>query len=66
MSCLAILGRLHWIDQEALARFILWCQVRARVVEYGICFQPMCTAWPLGAGGERDRGWVAGAYKQQV
>jgi prenyltransferase beta subunit len=26
LSCLAILGRLHWIDQAALARFILWCQ----------------------------------------
>jgi geranylgeranyl transferase type-2 subunit beta len=26
LSCLAILGRLHWIDQGALARFILWCQ----------------------------------------
>jgi geranylgeranyl transferase type-2 subunit beta len=27
LSCLAILGRLHWIDQEALTRFILYCQV---------------------------------------
>ena len=26
MSCLAILGRLHWIDQAALSRFILNCQ----------------------------------------
>jgi geranylgeranyl transferase type-2 subunit beta len=26
LSCLAILGRLHWIDQGALRRFILWCQ----------------------------------------
>ena len=26
MSCLSILGRLHWIDQEALSRFILDCQ----------------------------------------
>lgn len=28
LSCLAILGRLHWIDQQALTRFILYCQVR--------------------------------------
>lgn len=26
MSCLSILGRLHWIDNEALSRFILYCQ----------------------------------------
>lgn len=28
LSCLAILGRLGWIDQGELTRFILWCQVR--------------------------------------
>jgi hypothetical protein len=27
LSCLAILGRLHWIDRGALTNFILWCQV---------------------------------------
>jgi hypothetical protein len=27
MSCLAILDRLHWIDQAALTKFILYCQV---------------------------------------
>ena len=27
LSALSILGRLSWIDQEALARFILNCQV---------------------------------------
>ena len=27
LSCMSILGRLHWIDGEALARFILYCQV---------------------------------------
>lgn len=27
LSCLAILDRLHWIDQKALTRFILYCQV---------------------------------------
>ena len=26
-SCLALLGRLHWVDGGALTRFILWCQV---------------------------------------
>lgn len=26
LSCLSILGRLHWIDRDALARFILDCQ----------------------------------------
>lgn len=26
MSCLSILGRLHWIDQRALSSFILYCQ----------------------------------------
>eukprot|EP00967_Tisochrysis_lutea_P063047 scaffold81175_cov18-Tisochrysis_lutea.AAC.1 len=26
MSCLSILGRLHWIDQKALTDFILGCQ----------------------------------------
>ena len=26
LSSLSILGRLHWIDQAALARFILKCQ----------------------------------------
>ena len=26
MSCLSILGRLHWIDQKALSHFILYCQ----------------------------------------
>jgi geranylgeranyl transferase type-2 subunit beta len=26
LSCLSILGKLHWIDSEALSRFILWCQ----------------------------------------
>ncbi|KIZ06742.1 protein geranylgeranyltransferase typeII [Monoraphidium neglectum] len=26
LSCLAILGRLGWIDQGELTRFILWCQ----------------------------------------
>ncbi len=28
LSALAILGRRHWIDQAALTRFILFCQVR--------------------------------------
>ena len=27
LSCLSILGRLHWIDQKALTKFILGCQV---------------------------------------
>jgi hypothetical protein len=27
LSCLSILGRLHWIDRDALSRFILYCQV---------------------------------------
>lgn len=30
LSCLAILGRLDWIDREELTRFILWCQVLVR------------------------------------
>jgi hypothetical protein len=29
LSCLSILGRLHWIDGDALGRFILHCQVCA-------------------------------------
>jgi hypothetical protein len=33
LSCLSILGRLHWIDQQALSRFILYCQVRFPHVE---------------------------------
>ena len=28
LSALSILGRLHWIDQDELTRFILFCQVR--------------------------------------
>jgi len=28
LSALAILGRQHWIDEAALTRFILFCQVR--------------------------------------
>lgn len=27
LSCLSILDRLHWIDQQALTQFILYCQV---------------------------------------
>ncbi len=30
LSCLAILGRLHWIDRDALSAFILDCQVHRR------------------------------------
>lgn len=26
LSCLSILGRLHWIDRTALSSFILYCQ----------------------------------------
>lgn len=44
LSALAILGRLHWIDQPALTRFILDCQVRVWWVGTGV-----------GGGG---RGWV--------
>lgn len=29
LSSITLLGRLHWIDSEALVRFILSCQVRA-------------------------------------
>jgi prenyltransferase beta subunit len=35
LSCLAILGRLHWVDQGALSRFILSCQVCVRVALCG-------------------------------
>eukprot|EP00983_Pelagomonas_calceolata_P068333 1149880-Pelagomonas_calceolata.AAC.1 len=31
MSCLSILGRLHWIDQKALTDFILGCQWNSAV-----------------------------------
>lgn len=34
LSALSILGRLHWIDQDALTRFILFCQVRMRHTFY--------------------------------
>ena len=27
LSALSILGRLHWISQDALTRYILFCQV---------------------------------------
>lgn len=33
LSCLGILDRLHWIDKEALTRFILYCQVRRAAQE---------------------------------
>ena len=31
LSALSILGRLHWIDQQELIRFILFCQVGSEV-----------------------------------
>lgn len=44
LSALAILGRLHWIDRDALSAFILQCQVC--LMFKGV---PMCLASALGA-----------------
>lgn len=44
LSCLSILGRLHWIDQEALSRFILYCQVRLLACQQLTCWHHPCNA----------------------